>query len=185
VEFPDPTAPRQAPFRTRFDALHDWTADADERVRYFSGTAVYRKRFAFEGNPGHRQVFSLGACSEQVAEVTVNGVGLGIAWCAPYELAVPPYVLKSQDNELEIRFTNVWANRLIGDGRYEEDCEMADAPYPGGRYLKAFPEWFVKGLPRPTRRRTFVTFDYFGRDARLVPSGLLGPVRLHSLHRTP
>jgi hypothetical protein len=48
-----------------------------------------------------------------------------------------------------------------------------------GGYLKRFPDWFVKGQPRPSSgRHTFTTWNYFNRDSKPVSSGLLGPVRL-------
>jgi hypothetical protein len=48
-----------------------------------------------------------------------------------------------------------------------------------GGYLKRFPDWFIKGQPRPSSGRfTFTTWNYFNRDSKLIPSGLLGPVRI-------
>jgi hypothetical protein len=45
--------------------------------------------------------------------------------------------------------------------------------------LKAFPDWFVKGQPRPSSGRfTFTTWNYFTNNSPLVSSGLLSPVTL-------
>lgn len=160
--------------------LADWTKSADARVRHFSGTATYRTAFDCRASAAAKtRWLSLGDCQGQVARVTLNGRFLGAVWCDPYVLAVPHGTLKAGANELEVEFTNVWANRLIGDEREAPDCEFAEAPYPGGWYLKRFPEWFVKKTARPSAGRAcFTTWNYFTKDSPLVPSGLLGPVEL-------
>jgi hypothetical protein len=49
----------------------------------------------------------------------------------------------------------------------------------GGSYLRRFPDWFVTNQPRPSKGRyCFTTWNYFTKDSPLIPSGLLGPVRL-------
>jgi hypothetical protein len=48
-----------------------------------------------------------------------------------------------------------------------------------GRALKAYPDWFIKGQPRPeTNRLAFVNWFYHRKDTPLIPSGLIGPVQL-------
>jgi len=48
-----------------------------------------------------------------------------------------------------------------------------------GGFLQEFPEWFLKGKARPGKKRlTFTTWNYFTKDSPLVPSGLLGPLRV-------
>jgi hypothetical protein len=56
--------------------------------------------------------------------------------------------LVANDNRITIKVTNLWPNRLIGD-------KQAGA-----------------------RKIAFVTFDPFKADSPLLPSGLIGPVRL-------
>lgn len=162
--------------------LTDWTRLSRPSLRYFSGTATYRTAFdaaAGSSVAASPRILSLGDCQGQIARVMLNGRDLGTAWCEPYEVVVPDGVLKSVGNELEIEFTNVWANRLIGDEQEPPDCAFAPAPYPGGQYLKSFPAWFVERTPRPSPGRVcFTTWNYFTKDSPLVPSGLLGPVAL-------
>ena len=96
-------------------------------------------------------------------------------------MAIPSGVLKEGANDLEIEFTNVWANRLIGDEQEPPDCDFAKAPFPGGRYLTRFPDWFVGGgvAARPSKgRKCFTDWNYFTKDSKLVPSGLVGPIEL-------
>ena len=123
-------------------------------------------------------VISLGDSNGQVAKVVLNGREIGTLWCEPYEILLAEGALREGENVLEVEFTNVWANRLIGDEHEPPDCDFAEAPLPGGRYLKRFPEWFKGGLEsRPSKgRKCFTDWNYFTKDSPLVPSGLLGPV---------
>lgn len=59
--------------------------------------------------------------------------------------------LKPGENQLEIRVVNTWVNRLIGDAQ------------PGAQ------------------KTTFTTMPFYRADSPLVPSGLLGPVRVWEL----
>jgi hypothetical protein len=89
--------------------------------------------------------------------------------------------LKKKNNKLEIKVTNVWANRLIGDEQQPADCEYGKGAFGFGGPLKTFPDWFLKGEPRPSAGRfTFTTWNYFTKDSPLIPSGLLGPVTLNT-----
>ena len=113
-----------------------------------------------------------------LARVKINNVDLGVAWTAPWNLKIPAGVLKAKGNQLTIEVTNVWANRLIGDEQEPADSEWLKARW-GGYYLKAFPDWFVKGQPRPsTGRYCFTTWNYFDKTSPLISSGLLGPVKI-------
>ncbi len=160
-----------------FPELTDWTQHAEPTVRYYSGTAVYRKTFALASPPQEESLLHLGTV-QHLAEVRLNGRNLGVVWCAPWQIRVPAGLLKASGNQLEISVTNVWSNRLIGDEQQPEDCEWLPG-HMGGKYLKRFPEWFVKGGNRPSSQRvTFTTWNYFTKDSKLTPSGLLGPVRL-------
>ena len=73
-----------------------------------------------------------------------------------------------------------WANRLIGDEQEPDDCEWI----PGHEEkdagsLKALPAWFINNQPRPSKGRyCFTTRKYFTKDSPLIPSGLIGPMRL-------
>ena len=167
--------PKQA---VTFDTLTDWTANSEAGIRYFSGTAVYRTRFNLPDPPAGASFLDLGTV-HHLARVRVNGSDLGVVWCAPWRVEVPAGLLKPSANFLEIAVTNVWANRLIGDEQQPDDCEWTPGHVNTGRYLKRFPEWFVKGRPRPSSGRFgFTTWNYFNKDSKLTPSGLLGPVRV-------
>jgi hypothetical protein len=159
-----------------FSALVDWTTHAEPGIRYFSGSAVYRKTIDFTGNAVDPLYLDLGTV-KHLARISLNGRDLGVVWCAPWGVNVPKGLLRPRGNQLEVVITNVWANRLIGDELEPPDCEWQPG-YMGGHYLKRFPDWFVKGLPRPSKgRHTFTTWNYFDKNSQPVASGLLGPVR--------
>ena len=162
--------------------LMDWTKSSNANVKYFSCTATYRTTFSFSGKRS-LGILSLGDCNRQIAKVTVNGKELCTLWCEPYEILLPDGALREGENTLEIEFTNVWANRLIGDEQEPADCAFTKAPYPGGWYLERFPDWFRKGLAaRPSQgRKCFTDWNYFTKNSPLTPSGLLGPIRLFSI----
>ena len=160
--------------------LKDWTTFGDSRIKHFSGTAIYKATFEGSQYCDSAVALSLGGCNGQIAKVVLNGRDLGTAWCEPYEVEMPAGVLKEGANVLEIEFTNVWANRLIGDEQEPSDCDFAKAPFPGGQYLIRFPDWFKNGLAaRPSKgRKCFTDWNYFDKDSRLIPSGLVGPVSI-------
>ena len=166
--------------KIEMDKLEDWTKSKDRRVKYFSGTAIYETSFAFAGSLAQKFRVRLGECNQQIAKVVVNGVDCGTVWCEPYEVEVPRGVMKKGENALVVEFTNVWANRLIGDEFEARDAEYVKAPFPGGEYLLRAPSWLPEGIKaRPSRgRKAFTDWNYFTKDSPLVPSGLLGPVEI-------
>ena len=163
-----------------FDALVDWTSHPEAGICYFSGTAVYRAAFDLPTGVGTGAGVSLDlGVVHDLARVRVNGVDCGVVWTAPWRVSVPAGAIKPSGNQLEIEVTNCWANRLIGDEQEPPDCEWLPGYYGHGGYLKKFPAWFVNGGERPSKGRyTFTTWNYFTKDSKLKPSGLLGPVRV-------
>jgi hypothetical protein len=164
------------PETATFDQLDDWTKRTEHGIRYYSGTATYRK--TFDGNNGSHLDLGVVKC---IAQVRLNGRDLGVVWTAPWGVPVPPGLLRERGNVLEVEVANVWANRLIGDEQEPPDCEWRPGHMGHGGYLKRFPDWFVKNQSRPSKGRYgFTTWNYFTKDSPLLPSGLLGPVRLMS-----
>jgi hypothetical protein len=169
------------PKSVTFTNLVDWTQRAEPGIKYYSGTATYTKTFdlpkSATGNRKSEIFLDLGKV-HALAEVWLNGKNLGVVWTAPWRVDISSAV-KAKRNKLEIKVTNVWANRLIGDEQQPPDCEFGQGAFGFGGPLKAFPDWFVKGQPRPSAGRfTFTTWNYFTKDSPLVASGLLGQVRL-------
>jgi hypothetical protein len=145
-----------APGKVTIDRLDSWGNNADAGVKYFSGTGTYSKTLDVPAEwlrAGKRIKLDLGDVRE-LAEVLVNGKSLGIVWHAPFTVDVTG-ALKPGANSLEVRVTNLWVNRLIGDQQ-----------------------------PGVTSKYTFTAMPTYKPDAPLRPSGLLGPVLLNSVDLT-
>ena len=168
-----------APERVTLDQLVSWSQHSDAGVRYFSGTATYRKTFRVPAGliaQGRRLYLDLGRV-EVMAGVKFNGRDLGILWKEPYRVEVTD-ALKAGENTLEVQVVNLWINRQIGDEQLPEDSERN----PNGT-LKQWPQWLLDGKSSPMGRYTFTSWRLWQKDSPLVESGLLGPVTLRAAQR--
>ena len=139
-----------APASAEFDHLLSWTDSKDPGIKYFSGTATYTTDFPLPDNflqPNTRIRLNLGTV-KNIAEVSVNSSPATILWKSPFQLDITKY-LHPGTNHLEIKITNLWPNRLIGDQNLPEN-----------------------------KRITGLSVDLYKPDSPLLPSGLLGPVTL-------
>ena len=135
----------------RLSNLTDWSKSEDPRIRYFSGTATYAKRFDFAGvHPGQTVLLQLTHLHE-ICTVHVNGTLAGTIWAAPYQLDVTRY-LRPGSNQLEIAVTNLWPNRIIGDLQ-----------------------------PSAPVHYTHTNIRAYSATSPLLPSGLYGAVKLVTL----
>jgi hypothetical protein len=158
----------------KMDVLRSWTEDA--KTRYFSGRATYEKSFEIgpdmEGNEGTRLILDFGEAKalpqpsppgehnmrayldapvREAAQVFVNGSFAGDLWKPPYRVDVTRWVHPGT-NQLRIVMGNTAMN------------EMAGKPLPNYRLL-----W-------DRYRMLFQPQDM--DKVEVLPSGLLGPVRL-------
>ena len=92
---------------------------------------------------------------KNIAEVIINGKNLGMVWKKPFRIDITEAV-KSGQNTLQIKVTNLWVNRLIGDAQPD------------------------RGTAGVTNKITFTTMPFYQADSPLLPSGLLGPVHVLS-----
>ena len=150
-----------------FERLTDWTASADDDIRYFSGTATYEKtvRVGPRASRG-RVVLDLGRV-HGIAEVSVDGITLPCLWRPPYRIDISePLKGKATEAKVRVKVTNNWKNRLIGDETlFAPDCNW-------------WPEIVGQGEASPSGRSTFSAFRHWKKGDALQPSGLLGPVRI-------
>jgi hypothetical protein len=168
------------PASVPFDKLEDWTHHPETGIKYYSGTAVYKKTVHLAAIPKTRKVYLDLGVVNYLATVTVNGKKIGVVWTSPWRIDISSAV-RAGDNLIEIAVTNVWANRLIGDEQEPADLiwQEGDPNFKSGHFLKEFPDWFLKHEKRPSQGRfTFTTWNYFTKDSPLSPSGLMGPVRI-------
>ncbi len=112
-----------APDSAIFERLLPWNEHPDEGIRYFSGSAVYRKTFELdEVRAGRRVLLRLGQV-RNIARVRLNGKALGVVWTAPWAADLSGAV-RTGRNELEVEVTNLWVNRLIGDAALPEEKRL-------------------------------------------------------------
>jgi hypothetical protein len=143
-------ADRGAPATARFDSLISYTRNVDAGIKYFSGTATYTKVIdvpSRKGHPGDQYWLDLGDV-KNIAEVLINGKNIGTAWKKPFKVDITN-AIKPGKNNLTIKVTNLWVNRLIGDQQ-----------------------------PGTTQKITYTTMQFYGAKSPLLPSGLLGPVKI-------
>ena len=129
-------------------APSDWAESPVEGIRHFSGTAEYRVSFTPPEGSWDRAVLDLGDV-EVMARVALNGKDLGLLWHRPYRVDITDHVRKGASNALNVKVTNLWPNRMTGD---------ASKP--------------------KSERFTYTPWQFYQADSTLVPSGLIGPVRL-------
>lgn len=100
----------------RFDSLTDWIDHDDERIKYYSGKAVYRTSFEFRSQSVNKPLaLELGQVKDVgMARVKLNGKDLGVVWRPPFRVDVTD-AIETGDNRLEVTVVNSWRNRLIGD----------------------------------------------------------------------
>ncbi len=143
---------------TKTDVLRSWTESSRREIKYFSGTARYRKIFDLPKRPGvggrgsgRRVYLDLGNVLDLVT-VRLNGKMVDTRWIAPFRVDITDYLVNGR-NLLELDVTNCWANRLIGDGKLPKEQRRARSNVAG-------------------------KFHRPGAGKLLRASGLLGPVRL-------
>ena len=144
---------RLAPASVQWDELIDWTMSQVDGIKYFSGTATYSIEFELPGDAGEDFWLDLGNVCE-VGEVRMDGQELGTAWTYPFRVKVPAKLLSKGSHALEVKVTNVWNNRLVGD-----------------QFL----------VPEKRVTRTNMQGKH-SKESPLVSSGLLGPVTLESVN---
>jgi len=169
------------PEKVKLDKLISWPKHSNPALKYFSGTGIYGKQFDVPTdrlNENTEICLDLGDV-QIFAEVILNGKNLGILWKPPYQLDVTG-VLKPKENQLEVRVTNLWVNRMIGDEQHPAMDKSLPGKNPKVFLIESIPSWLKDGTARPsTKRKTFTTCQFYRKDSPLKDSGLIGPVKLN------
>jgi hypothetical protein len=168
-----------APERVTLEQLISWTDHPDPGVRYFSGTATYRRKFEAPARmlgKDRALYLDLGRVSV-IAQVKLNGHDLGILWKPPFGVDVTA-ILQAGENDLMVSVVNLWPNRLIGDEQLSSDREWTSSPSGWGEVLARYPQWLLENKPSPAGRIAFTTWKHWSKDDPLLESGLIGPVRI-------
>ena len=144
---------RGAPEQVVLESLTPWNENPDEGVKFFSGIGTYARTINAPAEwfkEGTQLWLDMGRV-KNLAEVIVNGKSMGITWKTPFRADITE-ALNTGKNTLEIRVTNLWVNRLIGDQQLEVRTKI-----------------------------TYTTMPFYRPDSPLQLSGLLGPVRILSV----
>jgi len=146
---------RGAPANATFDKLVSYTENSDAGIKYFSGTASYAKTITADKSwfANHTELWLDLGDVKDLAEVIVNGKSLGIVWKQPFYVDITNS-LKAGENKIEVNVTNLWVNRLIGDAQ-----------------------------PGVTNKITYTTMPFYQANSKLLPSGLLGPVKIIAVNK--
>jgi hypothetical protein len=131
-----------------FTTLEDWSKSEEKGIKYYSGSATYKKSFECPSLAKNRRVYLDLGVVKDLAEVSLNGKKLGTVWCAPWRIEITDAV-RAGSNDLELVVVNQWVNRLIGDSEVPQK-----------------------------ERVTWTTHNPYNSQSTLRPSGLLGPVRV-------
>lgn len=141
-----------APESVRLDRLISWSDSPVDGIRYFSGTATYEKDFTLPGDflAQDHRAYLDLGSVKNLAEVSLNGKPLGVLWKEPFRVEITG-AARAGGNHLTLKVTNLWPNRLIGDQKLPE-----------------------------AQRVTWASVSLYKADSPLLPSGLLGPVKIIS-----
>ena len=134
-----------------FNKLNDWSSSKNDAIKYYSGTAGYNQTFNWEGSKQADNIWLDLGKVDNLAEVYINGINCGTAWIYPYRVNISK-ALKNGKNQIEVKVTNTWANRLIGDHNLPQDKQI-----------------------------TWTNAAYRLDGKPLLPAGLLGPVQIVKL----
>jgi hypothetical protein len=148
VRFESDIAKRGPAESVTFTELQDWSQSNDERIRYYSGTAVYTTKIVLDALPNGKTLFLDLGNLHSMAKAKVNGEYAGGAWTFPYRIPVTG-LLKQGENIIEVEIVNAWRNRLIGDLQLPEEERIVKT---------ANSRWKA--------------------DSPLQPAGLIGPVNI-------
>ncbi len=154
TELPGPWRVAVHSKKTVFDRLVSWTDRPEPEIKHHSGEAVYQTTFQSPSAAKDSAVLPDLGRVETMAEVTLNGHVFPVLWKPPYQLDVGK-ALRPGANQLAVRVVNVWHNRLVGERL-------------GVKGLEKFKVW-SGNVP-----------DYPPNEP-LLPSGLIGPVRLRTI----
>jgi hypothetical protein len=143
---------RGAPASVTLDSLSSWSENADPGVKYFSGIGTYSTK-----------VIASPAWFRRGARVWIDlgdVKNLAVVTVNGRSLGTvwhAPFRIDATEamrpgiNNVTVKVINAWVNRMIGDQK------------PGGK------------------RYTFTVIHPYTADSALLPSGLLGPVRISSV----
>lgn len=144
------------PGTVNFPELIDWSTSKEERIKFYSGAAVYHKKFHFSPEQHNAYFLQLENVKDVgIARIRINGTDKGVVWTKPFRVDVTDELVEGE-NSLEITVVNSWYNRVAGDEMNPKKDQI-------------------------TQTNIVLVNDFRGhprKEIPLEPSGLLGPVSI-------
>jgi hypothetical protein len=106
----------------QMEELVSWSDIDLDGVKYYSGTATYKREFTIEDGSLSKEtdVFVAFEDIQEIARVFINGNDCGITWTPPYKANITQQI-KPGTNRITVEVTNTWNNRIVGDLRNPEE----------------------------------------------------------------
>ena len=141
----------KTPSPVRMATLDNLSDNANDSIRYFSGTATYTTSVNLDRVGRGEHMFMAFDNVGTMAKVYINGKYAGGVWTAPYRLDVTDFV-KNGRNDVKVEVVNTWVNRIVGD----------------------------MNLPE-SERETYLFVNHLNAKTPLPPSGIIGKVKFETV----
>lgn len=141
----------KTPSPVRMATLDNLSDNANDSIRYFSGTATYTTSVNLDRAGRGEHMFMTFDNVGTMAKVYINGKYAGGVWTAPYRLDVTDFV-KNGRNDVKVEVVNTWVNRIVGD----------------------------MNLPE-SERETYLFVNHLNSKTPLPPSGIIGKVKFETV----
>ena len=141
----------KTPSPVRMATLDNLSDNANDSIRYFSGTATYTTSVCLDRAGRGEHMFMAFDNVGTMAKVYINGKYAGGVWTAPYRLDVTDFV-KNGRNDVKVEVVNTWVNRIVGD----------------------------MNLPE-SERETYLFVNHLNAKTPLPPSGIIGKVKFETV----
>lgn len=141
----------KTPSPVRMATLDNLSDNANDSIRYFSGTATYTTSVNLDRAERGEHMFMAFDNVGTMAKVYINGKYAGGVWTAPYRLDVTDFV-KNGRNDVKVEVVNTWVNRIVGD----------------------------MNLPE-SERETYLFVNHLNAKTPLPPSGIIGKVKFETV----
>lgn len=141
----------KTPSPVRMATLDNLSDNANDSIRYFSGTATYTTSVNLDRAGRNEHMFMAFDNVGTMAKVYINGKYAGGVWTAPYRLDVTDFV-KNGRNDVKVEVVNTWVNRIVGD----------------------------MNLPE-SERETYLFVNHLNAKTPLPPSGIIGKVKFETV----
>ena len=141
----------KTPAPVRMTELDNLSTNANDSIRYFSGTATYTTTVNLDRAGRGEHMFIAFDNVGTMAKVYINGKYAGGVWTTPYKLDVTDFV-KDGRNDVRVEVVNTWVNRIVGDMNLPEN-----------------------------QRDIYLYVNHLNADTPLPPSGIIGKVKFETV----